>query len=171
MINMAKTNSTVGKTTTKPVKGEATMTVSTALTKFQIGYNEYQEYRKEHDKTYSFATKEEVASFAKTLRPEELKRLVQTYLFQQEMEQRLAEYKYREHRLNQAYGKEDIHPSELEQPDAQEKAKQDRRQQDIDMVKSAIEAVRKTNSKINLELLKELFLTTAEENSQEGGDQ
>lgn len=167
---MAKTNSTVGKTTTKPVKGEATMTVSTALTKFLIGYNDYQEYRKNNDKSYSYATKQEVAAFAKTLRPEELKRLVQTYLFQQEMEQRLSEYKYREHRLNQAYGKEDIHPSELEQPDAQEKAKQDRRQQDIDMVKSAIEAVRKTNSKINLELLKELF-TAAAENTQEGGDQ
>lgn len=168
---MAKTNSTVGKTTTKPVKGVATMTVSTALTKFLIGYNDYQEYRKNNDKSYSYATKQEVAAFAKTLRPEELKKLVQTYLYQQEMEQRLADYKYREHRLNQAYGKEDVHPSELEQPDAQEKAKQDRRQQDIDMVKSAIEAVRKTNSKINLELLKELLTTAAEENNQEGGDQ
>ena len=168
---MAKTNSTVGKTTTKPEKGVATMTISTALTKFLIGYNEYQEYRKDNDKTYSFATKEEVAAFAKTLRPEELNKLAQTYLYQQEMEQRLSDYKYREHRLNKAYGKEDIHPSELEQPDAQEKAKQDRRQQDIDMVKSAIEAVRKTNSKINMALLKELLEASAAENNQEGGDQ
>jgi hypothetical protein len=167
---MAKTNKTVGKTTTNPEKGVATMTISTALTKFLIGYNQYQEYRKNNEQTYSFASKDELASFAKTLRQEELNKLAQTYLYQMEMEKRFTDYKYREHRLNQAYGKEYTHPAELEQPDAQEKAKQDRKQQDIDMVKSAIEAVRKTNSKINLELLKELFEALAAENTQEGGD-
>lgn len=159
---MAKTNTTVGKTTTSPKKGVATMTISTALTKFLIGYNQYQEYRQKQEETYSFTNKLEVASFAKTVKQEDLKKLAQAYLYILQMEQRLTEFKYREFRLNQAYGKEYTHPSELEQPDAQEKAQQDRKQQDIDMVKSAIEAVRKTNSKINMALLKELL---------EGGDQ
>ena len=155
MINMAKTNKTVGKTTTNPKKGVVTMTIATALTKFQIGYNNYQEYRKEHNQTYDFANKQDIAAFAKTLKPEELKRLAQTYLYQLEMELRFAAFKYREHRKNLAYGIEYTHPSELEQPDAQEKEQIAKKQQNTDIVKSAKKATRKTNKKISQELRKE----------------
>lgn len=110
---MAKTNKTVGKTTTSPKKGVDTMTISTALTKFLIEQNKYQEYREKTNKTYSYANKQELAAFAKTLKPEELNKLAQTYLYQQEMGRRFAAFRYREHRLNLAYGKEEKNIMEL----------------------------------------------------------
>ena len=109
---MAKQTKTVGKTTnTKKVATD--MTVANALTLFMLEYNRYQEYRKDNKQSYNFVNKQQVAEFAKQLTPEELQTLAKTYVYQRQMQIKLAKYQQHERALNRAYGKEDTHFMEL----------------------------------------------------------
>lgn len=109
---MAKTNKTVGKTTNTK-KGTDTMTVADALTKLMLEYNSYQEYRKDNNQSYNFASKQQVAEFAKHLKPEELLTLAKSYMYQRQVQTKLSKYLYNERVLNNIYGKEDKNIMEL----------------------------------------------------------
>ena len=103
---MAKTKTkTVGKTT-NPEKGGTTMTIADALTQLMLDYNSYQEYRKGKKQSYNFASKQQIAEFAKQLQPEELLTLTKSYMYQRKIQNELAKYLYKEKVLYNAYGKE-----------------------------------------------------------------
>lgn len=109
---MAKQTKTVGKTTNKK-KGGTTMTTAEALTQLMLDYNSYQEYRKNNKQTYNFASKQQIADFAKQLQPEELLTLTKAYMYQRQMQTNLSKYLYNERILNNIYGKEDRNIMEL----------------------------------------------------------
>lgn len=109
---MAKQTKTVGKTTNKK-KGGATMTTAEALKQLMLDYNSYQEYRKNNKQTYNFASKQQIADFAKQLQPEELLTLTKAYMYQRQMQTNLSKYLYNERILNNIYGKEDKNIMEL----------------------------------------------------------
>lgn len=110
---MAKTKTkTVGKTT-NPKKGGTTMTIADALTQLMLDYNSYQEYRKDNEQSYNFASKQQIADFAKHLKPEELLTLTKSYMYQRQIQTRLSKYLYNERVLNNIYGKEDRNIMEL----------------------------------------------------------
>lgn len=109
---MAKQTKTVGKTTNKK-KGGTTMTIADALTQLMLDYNSYQEYRKNNEQTYIFASKQQIADFAKQLKPEELLTLTKAYMYQRQMQTNLSKYLYNERILNNIYGKEDKNIMEL----------------------------------------------------------
>lgn len=103
---MAKTKTkTVGKTTNQK-KGGTTMTIADALTQLMLDYNSYQEYRKDNEQSYNFASKQQIADFAKHLQPEELLTLTKSYMYQRKIQTELAKYLYKEKALDNAYGKE-----------------------------------------------------------------
>lgn len=110
---MAKTKTkTVGKTTNQK-KGGTTMTIADALTQLMLDYNSYQEYRKDNEQSYNFASKQQIADFAKHLQPEELLTLTKSYMYQRQIQTRLSKYLYNERVLNNIYGKEDKNIMEL----------------------------------------------------------
>ena len=109
---MAKQIKTVGKTTNTK-KGATDMTVANALTLFMLEYNRYQEYRKDNKQSYNFVNKQQVAEFAKQLTSNELQTLAKSYVYQRQMQTKLAKYQQHERALNRAYGKEDTHFMEL----------------------------------------------------------
>lgn len=103
---MAKTKTkTVGKTT-NPKKGGTTMTIAEALTQLMLDYNRYQEYRKDNEQSYNFASKQQISEFARQLKPEELLTLTTSYVYQRKIQNDLAKYLYKEKVLYNAYGKE-----------------------------------------------------------------
>lgn len=107
------------KSNTTIKKGVITMTASDALNQLMIEYNKYQEYRKQQGQSYTFASKQDIASFAKHLTTEELTTLVKTYIYQRKIQQRLSKYLYNERILNNAYGKEDRNIMELSDEERQ----------------------------------------------------
>lgn len=106
---MAKTKP-VGKPTTK--KGE-TITAEIALTQLMLDYNRYQEYKKDNDQRYNFVSKQQMNAFAKRLREDEIKELIESYEYQRLIQKRLANYLYTEKVLNSIYGREDVNIMEL----------------------------------------------------------
>lgn len=106
---MAKTKP-VGKPTTK--KGE-TITAEIALTQLMLDYNRYQEYKKDNDQRYNFVSKQQMNAFAKRLREDEIKELIESYEYQRLIQKRLANYLYTEKVLNNVYGREDVNIMEL----------------------------------------------------------
>lgn len=106
---MAKTKP-VGKPTTE--KGGA-MTAEIALTQLMLDYNRYQEYKKDNDQKYNFASKQQMNEFSKHLREDEIKELIESYEYQRLIQKRLANYLYTEMVLNKVYGREDVHIMEL----------------------------------------------------------
>ena len=107
---MAKTKPVVEATTTK--KGE-TMTAETALTQLMLDYNRYQEYKKDNGQKYNFVSKQQMNAFAKRLREDEIKELIESYEYQRLIQKRLANYLYTEKVLNNVYGREDVNIMEL----------------------------------------------------------
>ena len=107
---MAKTKPVVETTTTK--KGE-TMTAEVALTQLMLDYNRYQEYKKDNGQKYNFVSKQQMNAFAKRLREDEIKELIESYEYQRLIQKRLANYLYTEKVLNNVYGREDVHIMEL----------------------------------------------------------
>ena len=89
------------------------MTVQIALKKLMIDYNNYQEYRKKQEQSYSYVTQEQMITWAKRLTTDELIKLAKTYLYQRNMQQRLNNYLFNERLLNKVYGQEDINIMEL----------------------------------------------------------
>lgn len=108
-MSMAKTKP-VGKPTTK--KGE-TITAEIALTQLMLDYNRYQEYKKDNDQRYNFVSKQQMNAFAKRLREDEIKELIESYEYQRLIQKRLANYLYTEKVLNNVYGREDVNIMEL----------------------------------------------------------
>lgn len=109
-----KTTTVTKKEVTKTTKkGTLTMTTTDALNQLMIEYNRYQEYRKDKGESYNFASKQQVAAFAKHLTPEEITTLTKTYLYQRKIQQRLSKYLINEKVLNNYYGKEDTNIMEL----------------------------------------------------------
>lgn len=92
---------------------DRTLTTAEALTKLMIEHNKYQEYRQTKEKSYNYANKQQIADFAKTLKPEELQTLTKTYAYQRKILEKLNKYLYKERQLNNIYGKEDVHIMEL----------------------------------------------------------
>ena len=88
-------------------------TTKEALTKLMLEHNNYQEYRQSKNKTYSYIDKQQMTAFAKTLKPEELKTLTKTYAYQKRMLEKLYYHLQQERKLNNIYGKEDVHFMEL----------------------------------------------------------
>ena len=107
---MAKTKSVVEATTTK--KG-GTMTAEVALTQLMLDYNRYQEYKKDNGQKYNFVSKQQMNAFAKRLREDEIKELIESYEYQRLIQKRLANYLYTEKVLNNVYGREDVNIMEL----------------------------------------------------------
>lgn len=109
VINMAKTKP-VGSPTTE--KG-GTMTAEVALTQLMLDYNRYQEYKKDNDQRYNFVSKQQMSAFAKRLREDDIKELIESYEYQRLIQKRLANYLYTEKVLNNVYGREDVNFMEL----------------------------------------------------------
>ena len=107
---MAKTKPVVEATTTK--KG-GTMTAEVALTQLMLDYNRYQEYKKDNGQKYNFVSKQQMNAFAKRLREDEIKELIESYEYQRLIQKRLANYLYTEKVLNNVYGREDVNIMEL----------------------------------------------------------
>ena len=110
LIKMAKTKPVVEATTTK--KG-GTMTAEVALTQLMLDYNRYQEYKKDNGQKYNFVSKQQMNAFAKRLREDEIKELIESYEYQRLIQKRLANYLYTEKVLNNVYGREDVNIMEL----------------------------------------------------------
>ena len=110
LIKMAKTKPVVETTTTK--KG-GTMTAEVALTQLMLDYNRYQEYKKDNGQKYNFVSKQQMNAFAKRLREDEIKELIESYEYQRLIQKRLANYLYTEKVLNNVYGREDVNIMEL----------------------------------------------------------
>ena len=119
MVKTTKGTTKKETTVTKEVvtntteKGGTKMTVQIALKKLMIDYNNYQEYRKKQEQSYSYVTQEQMITWAKRLTTDELIKLAKTYLYQRNMQQRLNNYLFNERLLNKVYGQEDINIMEL----------------------------------------------------------
>ena len=107
---MAKTKQ-VGKPTTRKEGG--TLTAEVALTQLMLDYNRYQEYKKDNDQRYNFVSRQQMDAFAKRLREDEIKELIESYEYQRLIQKRLANYLYTEKVLNNVYGREDVNIMEL----------------------------------------------------------
>ena len=107
---MAKTKK-VGKPTTRKEGG--TLTAEVALTQLMLDYNRYQEYKKDNDQRYNFVSRQQMDAFAKRLREDEIKELIESYEYQRLIQKRLANYLYTEKVLNNVYGREDVNIMEL----------------------------------------------------------
>lgn len=107
---MAKTKP-VGKPTTRKEGGA--LTAEVALTQLMLDYNRYQEYKKDNDQRYNFVSRQQMDAFAKRLREDEIKELIESYEYQRLIQKRLANYLYTEKVLNNVYGREDVNFMEL----------------------------------------------------------
>lgn len=92
---------------------KTTMTKADALTYLQVTYNDYQAYRKENEKSYHFATKEYMTSFAHSLTAEQLVKLTKVVILLKQFQEMLGKHIFKEMTLNRIYGKENIHYMEL----------------------------------------------------------
>lgn len=110
---MATKTKTVGKTTKTIQKGVHTTTIEKSLQQLMMDYNRYQEYKKVNNYNYIFASKLEIASFAKQLTTEELVTLVKVYAIQRKIYFRLSRYLRKQRYLDRVYGKEEINIMEL----------------------------------------------------------
>lgn len=142
-----KTNKTVGKTTNTIKKGVNTMTVEDALKQLMMDYNKYQEYRKDNNNNYNFASKQQVAAFAKQLTTEELTTLVKVYATQRKIQQRLSNYLYNQRALDKAYGKEDKNIMELTDEERELINKRRSKQQEKETQKQATKKTHKAITK------------------------
>lgn len=120
MTKQIKKNTTRKTIVTKKVvakksnrKEEYVMTLEDVTTRFMMDYNNYQEYRQEKNKSYNYAKKETVIQFINKLTKEEQNALIATYRYQNHIQNKLAQQIYNQKLLDRIYGKEDIHPSEL----------------------------------------------------------
>lgn len=134
---MATKTKTVGKTTNTIKKGAATMTATEAIKQLMITYNNYQEYRKNNNETYNFASKQQIIDFARQLTTEELIQLTKTYAYLRKIQQRLSNYLYQEKKLNNAYGKEDKNIMELTDEERELINKRRAKYQELDSQKKA----------------------------------
>ena len=78
-----------------------------------LDYNRYQEYKKDNGQKYNFVSKQQMNAFAKRLREDEIKELIESYEYQRLIQKRLANYLYTEKVLNNVYGREDVNIMEL----------------------------------------------------------
>ena len=122
------------------------MNIGQAMQQLMIDYNNYQEYRKNHSQAYNFASKQQIQDFAKKLTKEEQEYLIKSYLIQRKIHKKLADYILNEHLLNNAYGREEIHPSELQPDESSAKKLEQRIQQEY---KSTKDATKKTKRAVN----------------------
>ena len=141
-----KSTATNKVATTKTKKGGTTMNIGQAMQQLMIDYNNYQEYRKEHNQAYNFASKQQIQDFAKKLTKEEQEYLIKSYLIQRKLHKKLADYILNEYLLNNAYGREEVHPSELQPDESSAKKLEQRIQQEY---KSAKDATKKTKRAVN----------------------
>ena len=107
--------SVVTQNTKSTKKGESQMTHKQALQKLMMEHNNYQEYRANNEQSFNFVSAQQLQQWAKALSKEELDLLTKTYLIQRKFQYKLSRYLVQEKKLNKAYGKETIHPSELDQ--------------------------------------------------------
>lgn len=122
--------SVVTQKTNTQKKGGQTMTHKEALKEFILDYNRYQEYRANNNKGFRFINKEQYTDWVSTLTKDELDLLTKTYLIQRKFQEQLRNYITKEDKLNKAYGKEDIHPSELPTEQLEQlKAKQQKKEE------------------------------------------
>lgn len=149
---MATKTKTVGKTTNTIKKGASTMTAADAIKQLMITYNNYQEYRKDNNDTYNFASKQQVIDFARQLTTEELILLTKTYAYLRKVQQRLSNYLYQEKKLNNAYGKEDKNIMELTDEERDLINKRRAKYQELDSQK---ETTKKTHKVITKALKEE----------------
>lgn len=144
---MATKTKTVGKTTKTIQKGGIIMTVEDALKQLMMDYNKYQEYRKDNNSNYNFASKQQVAAFAKQLTTEELTTLVKVYATQRKIQQRLSNYLYNQRALDRAYGKEDKNIMELTDEERELINKRRAKQQEKETQKQATKKTHKAITK------------------------
>ena len=144
---MTTKTKTVGKTTNTIKKGVNTMTLEDALKQLMMDYNKYQEYRKDNNNNYNFASKQQVAAFAKQLTTEELTTLVKVYATQRKIQQRLSNYLYNQRALDKAYGKEDKNIMELTDEERELINKRRSKQQEKETQKQATKKTHKAITK------------------------
>lgn len=123
--------SVVTQKTNTQKKGGQTMTHKEALKEFILDYNRYQEYRANSNKGFRFINKEQYTDWVSTLTKDELDLLTKTYLIQRKFQEQLRNYITKEDKLNKAYGKEDIHPSELDQDTLDKMLQKQNKQQEF----------------------------------------
>lgn len=144
---MATKTKTVGKTTNTTKKGVNIVTVEDALKQLMMDYNKYQEYRKDNNSNYNFASKQQVAAFAKQLTTEELTTLVKVYATQRKIQQKLSNYLYNQKALDRAYGKEDKNIMELSDEERELINKRRAKQQEKETQKQATKRTHKAITK------------------------
>lgn len=111
---MATNNKTVGKTTKKLMKGGNNMTIKDALLYTLKDANDYNNYRKDNKKSYTLISKIEYAQATKKiLSNENLKELTQAWLVIRKYQDRLRKEVLHQRELDRVYGKQEVHPSEV----------------------------------------------------------
>lgn len=133
------------------------MTQQEALEQLLREYNNYQTYRKGQAKSYMYISSAEIAEFAKQLsktNKEAVNKLVKTYLYQRLFLKQLRTYTINQRKLNTAYGKEDIHPSELNKDETKKEHQEQANKLKAAEDKQAAKYTKKVVNKIKQDLNK-----------------